>query len=319
MPDTNTPTPSGGAAPAAPSSTPSAQPAPATAAPAASSAGQPSSSPSPAAVQPVPGAPASTGEPPKERWNDILDNARKKTRAEVEQEYRQRYGHYDQFEKDPWSAIQGWLQEASQHSLYKSHVQEWAKQYLGSQAGPRQQGEEPKADVPIVDASGQVTGYTYSDKRLKEWHQWNQAQQQQALDERFRPIEEANRQTREREELAQTYQEAMGQANQTLGALRQLPYFTAHEADIRQALEEHEEWGDNVHAAYNHVLITKILPTLGQAEQQKVIDSLQNKASGATVAPNGAVPNRPAFRSFREAAEYFAAHPDEAARMANRE
>lgn len=308
MPDTNTPVATGATGSTAPASTPAAAP---SSTPAISvSAGPASATPSstPAAVQPVQGSPSA---PPQERWEDILKNARAKTRTEVENEYRQKYSQYDAFERDPWSAVQSWLGEAGQHSLYGPMVQKWASQFVQGSQGAQ---EEPKADVPIADAQGNVTGYTFSDKQLKAWHKWSQAAQQQALDARLGPIEQQNAQYRQRDQT----QAAYTQVNKTLTDLRKSPYFKDHEQDIRQALEDHEEWGDNVHAAYNYVLTTKILPTLGQAEQQKVIDSLQNKSTGATVSPGGTAPGRPVFKNFREAAEYFTQHPEEAEAMARR-
>lgn len=318
MPDTLTPAPSGGAAPSpTPAASTPSTPASATATPAA-----PASSSTPAAVQPAPASPsapasaAPSNEPPKERWNDILDNARKKTRAEVEAEYRQKYAPYDTFERDPWGAVQNWLQQAQGHSLYGPLVKQWAQ----SQLAPPPRGEEPQADVPIVDAQGNDTGRrTFSDQQLRKWHQWNQAQQQSELDQRFKRLESDAEARAQRDAQIQAYQQATQQATQTLTELRAKPYFKEHEADIRQALEEHPEWGDNVYAAYVQVLTTKILPMLGQAEQQKVIDSLQSKASGATVSPAGAAPGKPQFRSFADAAKYYEAHPEEAKAMADRQ
>jgi hypothetical protein len=56
-----------------------------------------SSTPAPATVAPAGSDPGTqtataTGEPPQERWSDILASARTKTRAEVEAEYKQKYG-----------------------------------------------------------------------------------------------------------------------------------------------------------------------------------------------------------------------------------
>ena len=306
-----------------PVATPGASPTP-SATPSASQAGTPADSGTPSVVATpaiqgaaVPGqqaTPAST-EPPKERWEDILTNARKKTRSEVEAEFRQRYAPYDQFEQDPWSAVHGWLSQASQHSLYGPMVQQWAQQMLQA----NQPEQEPQADVPIVDANGNVTGYTFSDRQLKSWNSWSQTRQQRELESRLTPLEQRLAAIQEREQAAMAYQQANQQAGATLSELRKNPLFKEHEADVRQAFEDHEEWGDNVHAAWNHVLVTKILPNLGQAEQKAVLDSLSNKSTATTVAPNGTAPGRPSFKSFREAAEYFAVHPEEAKAMANRE
>jgi hypothetical protein len=318
MPETNPAVPSGGTA-NAPSAAPS-TPAPATSAPASAKSG-PSTPSTPAAVQPAPaGAPApqppSSGEPPKERWDDILKNARQKTRQEVEQEFQQKYGAYDIFERDPWAAVQAWLDQASDHSIYGPMVQSYIQKR--TQAAKPDFGAEPQADLPIVDANGNVTGHTFSDKQLRQWHDWNRKQQEQEWDERFGRVEKLEQDRQTKEEAAQRWQAALTDANTTLTKLRAMPYFKEHESEIRQLLEQNEAWGDNVYAAYTELLTTKILPTLGQAEQQKVIDSLQNKAAGATVAPGAAAPGRPAFKSFGEAARYFAEHPEEAEAMSRR-
>ena len=305
--------PTGGSS--TPSAAPVSSPAPATAVPAPAIS---SSSSTPSAVQPVSATPASGGEPPQDRWPDILDNARKKTRAEVEQEFRQKYAPYESFERDPWSAVQQWLGEAGQHSLYSPMVKQWAEQYMRAQ-GPADFGAEPEADVPIVDANGHQTGQTYSDKQLRAWHRWNKAQQDSELNQRFGALEQREQQRAQRDQQHAIQQHAVQSAATTLATLRAMPYFAEHEPAIRHALNEHEEWGDNIHAAYNHVLTTQILPTLGQAEQQKVITSIQQKTSGATVSPIGAASGRPQFKNFRDAAEYFEKHPDEAKVMAERQ
>ena len=309
-----------GSAPATPSATPSAS-APATSAPSSAPSATTGSSGSwdrsLASTSPAPAiGSAAPGAPPQERWESILTNARAKTRAEVEQEYRQRYSKYDQFEQDPWAAVQDWLGQAERHSLYGPMVRQWAQQRSAPPPGTPK--EEPQANVPIVDANGNIVDYTYSDKALRQWQAWNKAQLDTELDQRFGALEQhAARQARRDEQQSEAY-EAYSRASTTLGQLRRMPYFSEHESAIRQALEEHEEWGDNVHQAYNHVLLTQILPTLSQAEQRRVVGSLTGKAAGSTVAPGGTAPAAPRFKNFLEAAEYYSTHPDEAAAMANR-
>ena len=264
------------------------------------------------------GALATSGEPPRERWNDILGNARTKARAEAEAEFKQRYSKYDEFESDPWAAVQGWLSHAGKHSLYGPMVKDWAGKHLKSFEGPDHLAAEPKPNVPIVDAQGNITGYTYDDKTLREWQRWNEQQLNARWEERLSPLEQREQQRQQREEVQEVHQTAMSNAHTTLTALRQQPYFKEHEPAIRQALLEHEEWGDNVHAAYNHVLVTQILPTLSQAEQRQVVDQLTGKGAGSTVPAGGTAHGVPKFKSFKDAAKYYEAHPAEAAAMANR-
>ena len=287
------------ASPPTPSATPTAGPQPAQATPSAAVSPTPTPSPTP------------SNEPPRERWDDILKNAREKTRRETEAEYRQRYGKYDAFERDPWKAVQEWLDQASNHSIYGQHVQQWAQKFNK----PAAVGEEPQPDVPIMDAQGHITGYTYSADKLKQWHKWNQDQSNTALESRFNKLERGAQELQEYRSQVQSQQ----WAHQTLNDFRAKPYFKEHEARIREVLEEHEEWGDNLHAAYNHVLISEILPTLSQAEQSKALTNLNNKAAGNTVTPGASVTGKPKFKNFGDALEYYAKHPDEAKADSQRE
>jgi hypothetical protein len=312
--DISSSAPASGSGASAPSSTPSSTPAAATSPSSGSGAGDGSSAtPTPTATAGTPAQPSGgSGEPPRERWNDILDNARRKARQETQAEYQERYGR---FEQDPWGAVQDWLDQASQHSVYGPLVNQWTTQRV---AKSQPAAEEPQADIPVVDAQGNITSHTYSDKQLRKWQKWNQAQSQQELDQRLGSIEQQQQAWQQREQQAQIMQQAHNHVSQTLGGLRQQPYFKEHEADIREALAAHEEWGDNVHAAYNYVLTNKILPTLSQAEQRAVVDSINQKATGASISPRGTATGKPKFRNFKEAAAYYEAHPEEAGAMAQR-
>src|SRR3990167_1346061 len=56
----------------------------------------------------VPPATAPSGEPPKERWADILQNTRTKTRAEVEAEFHQRLGWAEAIDPSEVAQLQRW-------------------------------------------------------------------------------------------------------------------------------------------------------------------------------------------------------------------
>ncbi len=261
--------------------------------------------------QPQVGTPQS-GEPPRERWNDILDNTRKKTRAEVEAEYQSRYGKYD-----PLTAVMDWLEKAEQHRLYgpliKQHYQTRTQT-----AKPAEIPPEPQPDVPIVDENGHITGKTYSADRLREWNRWNGVQQKAELDARFGPIEERERQRQQAAEEQQLRSQAEDNAKQILTELRQQPHYKENEPAIADILQAHPEWGANVHRAYMHFMHTVVLPKLSVAEAQSTIDSITKQGEATTVAPGTTAVGQPRFKSFASAAKYFAEHPDEAATMAGR-
>ena len=119
--------------------------------------------------------------------------------------------------------------------------------------------------------------------------------------------------------MAQLEHQSRTTAQTTLRELRTQPYFTRHEPAIKQALIDHPEWGDNVHRAYVHVLTATVIPGLTRTEQAKVLDHLKTQAAGASVHPGSAsASGPPKFKSFGEAARYYAEHPDEAGAMAQR-
>jgi hypothetical protein len=112
------PVTTGSPAAAAPSAAPS------TAAPSAPSAPSTpaSATATPAAPPSATSAPAPSGEPPRERWDDILNNTRTKTRSEVEAEYKQKYGWADSFQTDPYAFVDSWMDQLASHSQYGPQI-----------------------------------------------------------------------------------------------------------------------------------------------------------------------------------------------------
>lgn len=247
-----------------------------------------------------------------------MTNARTKTRAEVEAEFKQKYGWADGVRENPLTFVD----HLASHPEYGPQLLAKAARLLQARRGQGQPAlaDKPQPDTPIVDVNGTPTGrYTYSAEQYDKLEEWRDAQREAKLAERFGPLEKLQQRISQAEQHAQIRQQAHAEMASTLTELRQQPHFTEHEAAIKQALLDHEEWGDNVYRAYTHVLTTQVLPTLSRTEQQKVLDSLQTKAAGATVNPGMASPSQaPKFKDFGEAIRYYDAHPDEAAAMAKR-
>lgn len=249
-----------------------------------------------------------------------MTNARTKTRAEVEAEFKQKYGRFDGFDENPYGFAESLIDQLASHPQYEKQLLAKAARLLQARRGATPQTvDEPQPDVPIVDANGNQTGQTYSAKQLKAWQEWNWGQQQAKLEERFGPLEQLSQRIAQAEQTAQIQEEAVQFSTKTLTELRADPYFKEHEAKVKAALIAHPEWGADVHRAYNHVLATEVIPTLKGTEQAKVLDHLKTQAAGATVAPGQSSSSAPPkFKSFGEAAKYYAEHPEESAAMANR-
>jgi hypothetical protein len=274
--------------------------------------------PAGSAPSPAPDPTGSSGEPPKERWADILANTRTKTRGEVEAEYRQKYGWADAFQRDPYGFWERTTDHFAGHSQFGPQILAKAARMLQARRGQQPQtpavAEEPQPDV-LTDTGVPV----YSAPQLKKWQEWNGVQREAALSQRLQPLEQLHQQIQRQAHETQIQETAHRETGAVLKELRQQPHFKEHEAAIKQALAEHDDWGDNVYRAYVHVLQTVVFPTLSQTEQAKVLADLKTKAASGTVTPSGQTPSQtPKFKDFGEAARYYDAHPEEAAIMAKR-
>lgn len=259
---------------------------------------------------------------PYDRHESILHGAygERDAAKKALQENQQKYGWADQFQTDPASFVETWMDQLAENPQLSPRILAKAARMLNARRGSQPAAvQKPQPDVPIVDGNGQITGYAYSAQALEKLDAFNWQQREAKLNERLAPFEEQKRLADQREFVGKIQQQADTTARTTLTELRQNPHFKEHESKIKAALAAHEEWGDNIHAAFNHVLMTDILPNLSANEQRKVVESLQQKAGASTVNPGSTGSSaKPKFASFGEATKYYSEHPEEARAMANR-
>lgn len=249
------------------------------------------------------------------------------TKAKEAAAWREKYGWAEQFQTDPYTFVDSWMDQLAEHPEHKSKILAKAARMLQSRRGqqPTQATEEPQADIPVMDGNGNVVNQTYSATQLRKWQEWNYGQQQSALAERLAPLEQTHKELQKAREKAQLEAQATQQSTERLTTLRQDPYFKEHEPKVKAALLAHPEWGDDVQTAYAYVLTTEVIPTLKKTEQTTVLAHLKTQAAGSTVSPsNQTATQKPKFigkdgrPNFGKAYEYFLAHPEEEAEVANR-
>ena len=246
-----------------------------------------------------------------------LENARMKARGDVEREFRERYGWADQFQQDPYPFVEAWVDQLAQHRELGPKMLAKAARLLQSRRGTQAPAaaERPKADVPVVDAQGNLTGYVYSDKQQDALDEWRWAQREASIFERLAPLEQRNAKETKREEIAEAEKKSVSNAVTTLTRMRQSVRFKENEHAFKAFFHEHEEYVDDVQQAWADYLDTVVLPR----EQTKVLDHLKTQAAGASVHPGPAsASGPPKFKSFGEAARYYAEHAEEAEAMAER-
>lgn len=245
-----------------------------------------------------PGAEAK-GEPPKERWDDILNNARTKTRAEVEAEYKQKYGWAESVNPTEFQQIQQWarqyqsdpiawfaqtaaeLRQQFPHLAQNLHS-EAARVLAGARSNPQQAAPtDIEPDIPVVDEQGRVVSQAFSADRVK---QLIAHAVQDAIGKEVAPMK-ADFQSRQQQEQARQEQAQIESSVKSIyeQASSELPQFKENEAEIAKALAEIP--GDPGTALYR-AWAKVVLPKYQAQSKADVLDSFKQKAAAKTEAPS---------------------------------
>jgi hypothetical protein len=179
-------------------------------------------------------------------------------------------------------------------------------------AAPEPPAIEP--DIPVYDAQGQLVAQTFSADRVQ---QIVQRAIQEAIGKEVGPIKQTFAQQQAQAKAAAERQAAEKTIDAIYNRAVTLPLFKDHDKEIAEAMGEFTDAhpAEQVYLAWAKV----VLPKLDQKSQAKLLGHLQTQAAGASVAPNASTSTAPPkFRNFREAAEYFETHPEQAEAMAQR-
>lgn len=273
---------------AAVAETPSASPSGETSPVSTPAAPSPVASPiaSPAAA--VPGDTPVTGTPPPERWPDILDNARKKTREEVEANYQWAAGvdraefeaarqWLDLTSRDPILGLDRYMQRLASQPDLQPQLRSYAARILGTRTAAAPVDQMPGPDIPTSESNGEPV--VYSAQQMQRLLEWKDRQTKALLEQELGPI----KQDREKAQ-AKVYADAYADA--TVPRLEKLPGFKEHVAAIRDAymaipVNDPRTEGEKLKDAYLDV----VGPQLTSEATRQAVTDLQRKASASTVNP----------------------------------
>lgn len=242
-----------------------------------------------------------SGSMPVDRHKAVLTNARNKTRAQVEQEFRAKYGWADTFDRQRAEHALGLMTALDKNP---EHALRTLATALGVSLTPPAALAEPDGppppDVKLDDGSE-----FYSAAQLSKLRAWQDAQYDKklaALEARWKPIE-AERQ------LAKMREASHAEAGTLLARYRATrKHFQALEPDIKALMIADPSL--DLPDAYALALETKLIP---QQQVQAATDrasQLTRKAAASAPPPGAArpvVPLRYDERSTRDiAAEVFA-------------
>lgn len=271
------------------SSTPTDQPASATA--------------SPEGQTETPVTASTPGEPPKWRWQDILENTRQKTAKETEERLRGEFGPFASMSAEERTGLLTWqralagdpqartvISQAAQSDPALAHA---LRGLMGEPARPQtQHTAQPSFLVQQPDGT-----LAFDPDAFQQWNDWNAGRIRAELTKEIDPLRNVVRDVATEREHARAYQTV----SQTLNAFRNDPEFKANEAGVKTVLQNDPTLLDlaesnpklALEVAWLRFRAETLEPQQRQSTEQRVLASLQQKAASSTVNPATAASTAP--------------------------
>lgn len=261
---------------------------------------------------------STTNEPPKERWDTILANARQKEAARVEAEWRQRVGWAEgvtpdqvrelqelaqwreQQRRDPVSYVAQLWQELQEHPQFAQAMRSQAARILAARQQAANEDTEPQPDLQSQDERGNIIP-VYSAAQQARREAWLRRQIESGLAQRLQPLEQIAQQQQQAQAAQAWNQWAEQTATQELSFAREhWDGFKDLEPKIGALMRQYPQ--ATLEQAYIHVYQSEVLPTYREKAKADALADLQTKAHASTDNPAASSATRPVRpRSFEEA------------------
>lgn len=265
----------------------------------------PSSVPEPAAATAQPQTPTDPsgvkGEPPRERWDSILENARKKAREDTLAAHKDHLEIVQRLQADLPGTLAQLLEEASGDPRFSEQMTSRAAAILAARTQAAKANAEPEPDLQTADGA-----LVYSADQLRKWHQWNQTQTEQKLTAQFAPLQQLQQRLEQHQQAQAVIKEVAGVTEKRGAMWKAMPHFTEHQpAIIKRQAEIYAEmegqpgfdpmgspW-DALQRAYTEVITTQALPKLRSAQTGQFIADAARKRAGSSSDPAASAPAQP--------------------------
>lgn len=262
------------------------------------------SEPAAAIAQPQTPEPPSgvKGEPPRERWDSILENARTKAREEGLAAHKDHLEIVQRLKEDFPGTLAQLLEEGLIDPRFSEQLTSRAAAILAARNKAAKADSEPEPDLQTADGA-----LVYSADQLRKWHQWNSTQTEKKLTEQFKPLQQLQQRFEQHQQQVQLAQEAQSVAEERGATWRSMPFFADHKDAIlsRQAelyAEMQSRGGrlDPVNApwmalqqAYSEVVSTQALPKLQSQQTDNLVAQAARKRAGSSSDPAANAPAQP--------------------------
>ena len=224
---------------------------------------------------------------------------------------RQMSDWYGAYRGDPGEFLERAYQEALTHPVHGATVKSRVAKLLASMRATEPE-PELQPDIPVLNDQGQVVNHAYSASAVKQLVQRAVAE---AIGKEVAPLK-TDLQTRQQDAQRQEQQAYIARESARVKAdvlkLQDAEkHWPAIQAKARELITANADL--SVGEACRDAYFSIVFPTLTTTAKDDVLSDLQRKAHAQTAqpgTPGGSA--KPKFKSFGEAARYYADHPDEA-------
>lgn len=242
-----------------------------------------------------------TGEPPKERWDSILANARTKAREEALAEHKNALEIFQEIQRDPGAAIARWFEELAGNDRYSEAMAAKAAALLNARKQKGKAEDEPAPDLQTQDGA-----LVYSADQLRKWQEWNGRQIEKRLGEQFKPLTELRDQVEQSREAQRVTQQAVSLAQKRGEAWKSMPFYEDNKDAILKRQQElyadaskapgfdavNGPW-ELLQRAYGEIVQSHALPKLQATKTEQLVANAAHKRAGSASDPAAAAPAQP--------------------------
>jgi len=257
------------------------------------------------------------GEPPRERWDSILENARKKAREDTLAAHKDHLEIVQRLQADLPGTLAQLLEEASGDPRFSEQMTSRAAAILAARNNAAKQDARPEPD------QGDDKFVWYSPEQQQRLDEWKERQIEKKLMEKFQPLQQLQQRFEQHQQTQQVIQEVAAVTEKRGAMWKAMPHFADHQKAIvqRQAEIYAEMQGqpgfdpmgspwDALQRAYTEVVTTQALPKLRSAQTGQFIADAARKRAGSSSDPAASAPAQPRKpRTVDEALDQvFSAH-----------
>jgi hypothetical protein len=256
------------------------------------------------------GSTPAAGEPPKERWDAILANARTKAAQDATAQFEAQYGWAKQIPQqeiqqiqqigrhfspggNPIEGLQSLIAEIRKDPQYDAQLKSLAAKALAQGRQPAAPATPQMVQVQLED--GLIVTLP---RNPDEWLAHQQQQWEQSLEKRLQPLQKTHEQLQAERQAIQQQQAVTQFVSTTYADVQTWPGMDAPESKAAVAQELAQAKVDpndprEVRMALDAAWRKVVAPTLGQKAEAKLLASLKTKATAGAVNPSGAAAASP--------------------------